>query len=82
MRRRFEKGRTAKADHGLRQMRRIWEGAFIVDRVSNEEARTPCKEPNSPTFTCRIDAVSKRFQMVGFKGSTQEKSPFEIFRFG
>jgi hypothetical protein len=26
--------------------------------------------------------MSKRFQMVGFRGSTQEKSPSEIFRFG
>ena len=26
--------------------------------------------------------MSKRFQMVGFKGSTQEKWPSEIFRFG
>jgi hypothetical protein len=25
--------------------------------------------------------MPKRFQMVGFRGSTQEKSPFEIFRF-
>jgi hypothetical protein len=25
--------------------------------------------------------VSKRFQMVDFKGSTQEKSPTKIFRF-
>jgi hypothetical protein len=26
--------------------------------------------------------MSKRFQMVGFKGSTQEKQASEIFRFG
>jgi len=26
--------------------------------------------------------MSKRFQMVGFRGSTQEKSRSEIFRFG
>jgi hypothetical protein len=26
--------------------------------------------------------MSKRFQMVAFKGSTQEKLPSEIFRFG
>jgi hypothetical protein len=26
--------------------------------------------------------MSKRFQMVGFRGSTQEKLAFEIFRFG
>ncbi len=26
--------------------------------------------------------MSKRFQMVGFKGPSQEKSPLDIFRFG
>jgi hypothetical protein len=26
--------------------------------------------------------MSKRFQMLHFRGSTQEKSPFQIFRFG
>jgi hypothetical protein len=26
--------------------------------------------------------MSKRFQMVGFRGSTQEKPPAAIFRFG
>jgi hypothetical protein len=26
--------------------------------------------------------MSKRFQMVAFKGPSQEKSPSEIFRFG
>jgi hypothetical protein len=32
----------------------------------------------------RLDslAASKGFQMIGFKGSTQEKSRSEIFRFG
>jgi len=30
---------------------------------------------------CRNE-MSKRFQMVGFKGSSQEKSSSEIFRFG
>jgi hypothetical protein len=33
-------------------------------------------------FTLRFEGMSKRFQMVGFRGSTQEKSLCEIFRCG
>src|ERR1051325_9098512 len=33
-------------------------------------------------FPRRFGAVSKGFQMVRFKGSTQEKRASEIFRFG
>jgi hypothetical protein len=29
-----------------------------------------------------LDSMSKRFGSLGFKGSTQEKWPSEIFRFG
>jgi hypothetical protein len=30
----------------------------------------------------QVDAVSKRFQMLGFRGSTEEKRISKIFRFG
>ena len=50
--------------------------------VSNEGLEPRFSEVRGPKLAGRIGAVSKRFQMVGFRGPSQEKSTSEIFRFG
>jgi hypothetical protein len=44
--------------------------------------RKPHVAPKLADFDPRFGQMSKRFQMVGFRGSTEEKSLPEIFRFG
>ena len=52
--------------------RRIWLGSRRVKRVSNE-GRNPARRPIALDFALGRGSMSKRYQMVGFKGSTQEK---------
>ncbi len=53
-----------------------------VKKVSNEGSVTPQKGPNLPAFTLHLSRMSKRFGPLPVRGSTQEKWPSEIFRFG
>ena len=51
---------------------------LVVD-VDEQELRL---EQSGKLLTTHAAPISKRFQIVGFKGSTQEKPRSEIFRFG
>jgi hypothetical protein len=53
-----------------------------VKRVSNEGLEPLSTRRICQTSTGKNEPVSKRFQMVGFKGPSQEKSTGDIFRFG
>ena len=53
-----------------------------VKKVSNEGSVTHSSEVREQESAVRFGPVSKRFQIVGFRGSTLEKQASEIFHFG
>jgi hypothetical protein len=53
-----------------------------VKRVSNGGSVTPGFQKSEVGNRCQIDAVSKGFGSLAFRGSTMEKRPVAIFRFG
>jgi len=57
-------------------------GNDLMSKGYQMMVRNRIKEPIERSFLVDFGAVSKRYQMLRFKGSTQAKSPCELFRFG
>ena len=58
---------------------------YVFDQLAKgyqTRVRNPAFQHQKSEISGQIGAMSKRFQMVGFKGPSQEKPSSRIFRFG